>query len=79
MVLPFLVSLAVSLALNVVAYLIMPKPKAAKPAAAADLDAPTAEAGRPIPVIFGTLTVAGLNVLWHGDKKVYEYDIKTSS
>jgi hypothetical protein len=28
---------------------------------------PVAEEGRPIPVVFGTVTVTGANVLWYGD------------
>lgn len=50
-------------------YLLRPKIKAPKPDAATDLEDPTTEAGRPIPVVFGTITVKGLNVLWFGDKQ----------
>lgn len=57
----------VSFALNL---LLAPKIKAPKPDAATDLEDPVAEAGRPIPVVFGTVTVKGLNVLWFGDKRV---------
>lgn len=60
---PFLVAMV----FTVVAYLIMPKPKKAQPSATRDMEAPTADAGRPIPVVFGTITVKGLNVLWYGD------------
>lgn len=63
----------VSVALNL---LLAPKPKAPKPEAASDLDDPTAEAGRPIPVVFGTITVKGLNVLWYGDKSFTTKKIK---
>jgi len=54
----------------------MPKPKKSKPEAAKDLDDPVAEAGKPIPVVFGTITVKGLNVLWFGNKgqKTYKVD-----
>lgn len=55
----------VSLALNL---LLAPRPKPPKPDAAQDLELPTAEAGRPIPVVFGTITVKGLNILWYGEK-----------
>jgi predicted phage tail protein len=48
--------------------LLAPKAKAQKPSETTDMDNPTAEAGRPIPVVFGTITVKGLNVLWYGDK-----------
>ena len=58
----------IGLALMVVAYLIMPKPKPPKPPEVKDMDDPVAEAGKPIPVVFGTLTIKGLNVLWFGDK-----------
>ena len=32
-----------------------------------DVDAPTAEEGRPIPVVFGTVLLRGRNVVWYGD------------
>ena len=60
-----LVLAVVSLALNL---LLAPRPKTPKPDAAQDLELPTAEAGRPIPVVFGTITVKGLNILWYGEK-----------
>ena len=71
------IAIIIALALNVVAYLIMPKPKAAKPEAAKDLENPTAESGRPVPVLFGTVTVKGLNVLWYGDKSTKLRSITT--
>jgi len=40
-----------------------------------DLENPTADAGRPIPVVFGTITVKGLNVLWYGDKSTRVYKV----
>ncbi|MCM2480210.1 hypothetical protein [Serpentinimonas maccroryi] len=44
-----------------------PRPPAPKPAALADIDAPTAEEGRPIPVVFGAVLIRGPNVVWYGD------------
>lgn len=70
------VSLLIGLALQVVAYLLMPQPKQPKPPAAQDADDPVAEAGKPIPVVFGTLTVKGLNVLWFGDKSKNTFKVK---
>lgn len=70
------IPLLIGIALQVVGYLLMPKPKSPKPPAAQDLEDPTAEAGRPIPVVFGTITVKGINVLWFGNKLVREYKIK---
>lgn len=44
-----------------------PKPPMPKPASLEDFDVPVAEEGRPIPVVFGTVTITGSNVLWYGD------------
>jgi hypothetical protein len=67
MAFPWLI-LAAAVASVVLSLLLMPKPKAPRPEATSDLDNPVAEAGKPIPVVFGTVTVKGLNVLWFGDK-----------
>lgn len=68
------VALLIGLAINIVAYLIMPKPKQPKPEAAKDMENPTAESGRPLPVVFGTITVKGGNLLWYGEKQLREYE-----
>ena len=73
--LSLLVAAAVSLAVMGVGYILMPKPGKQKPAQAADLESPTTDAGRPIGVIFGTITQTGPNILWWGDKDVYQYEI----
>lgn len=62
--LPYLIVLAASL---LISYALAPKPPVPKPAALSDFDVPTAEEGRPIPVIFGEVWVTGSNVLWYGD------------
>lgn len=59
-----------AVALTAIQFLLRPKIKAPKPEAAKDLENPTSEAGRPIPVVFGTMTVKGLNALWYGDKSL---------
>jgi hypothetical protein len=66
-------AVVVSIAISV---LLRPKIKTPKPDATKDLDDPTAEAGRPIPVVFGTITVKGLNVLWFGNKAQRTYKVK---
>lgn len=71
---PFLVQLAVSIAITALAYLIAPKPKTPK-TEAQDLEDPKADAGSPIPVVFGTKTVSGLNVIWFGEKTTRKYEI----
>jgi uncharacterized membrane protein len=70
----WLAMLLISVAVSVLSYVIMPKPKAAKPAAAREMDAPTAEAGKPVAVLAGRMTINELNVLWHGDKSIKSYD-----
>ena len=72
----FIVQILVSIALSFLAYLLAPKPKQAKPAAATEMENPTADAGRPIPVVFGTVTIKGPNFLWYGEKTVKEYTVK---
>lgn len=73
--LPLLGQLAIGVTLMVIAYLIMPKPKTPKPEVK-DLENPTADAGRPIPKIYGTKTVKGVNVLWYGEKTTRNYEVK---
>lgn len=71
----FFTLLAVTVALAVVSYLLTPKPKAPKPESVKDLEDPTSEAGRPVPVAFGTITIKGLNLLWYGDKSKRTYKV----
>ncbi|MDC8804207.1 hypothetical protein PRZ61_12220 [Halomonas pacifica] len=66
----FLVQVAVAIVLAVVSYLLAPKPKAPKGQEFRDIEAPTAEAGRPIPVVFGEGTIKSPNTLWYGQTRV---------
>lgn len=68
MAINFLIQLAIGVGLMIIGYLLMPKPKQPKPPSTSDLEDPTAEAGRPIPVIFGSLKLKSPNVIWYGDK-----------
>ncbi len=71
-----LIYLVVIVALSVLAYYLTPKPKAPQPDSTKDLNDPVAEAGMPVPVVFGTITVKGLNALWFGDKRKIRYKVK---
>lgn len=51
----------------VAAYAMIPKPEEQKPATLDDIEAPTAEVGREIPVLFGERDIDGPNVTWYGD------------
>lgn len=54
----------------VVAYAATPKPQSQPPAGLGDINVPTAEDGRAIPVLFGTRKLRGPNVVWYGDLRV---------
>lgn len=56
----FLVSIALSAALA-------PKTPEQKPVSLSELNIPTAEPGRAIPVAFGTVTIESPNIVWYGD------------
>ncbi len=72
---PLLIRLVVGVSLMALGYLLMPKQKVPKPEIR-DLENPTADAGRPIPRLFGTKEIKGLNVLWYGDKGSDQYTVK---
>lgn len=76
MVAAWVIALLVSVALNVVAYIITPKPKAAKPDAAQQAESPTAEAGKPVPVLFGTARLSETNIIGWWDKGTHQYQVK---
>lgn len=61
--------IAVFIVALVVAYSAMPKPESRQPSAFEDIDAPTAEEGREIPVLFGTRLIEAPNLVWYGDFK----------
>lgn len=49
-----------------VSYSMAPKQQPPPPAALQDFNVPTAEEGRAIPVVFGTVYITGPNVIWYG-------------
>jgi hypothetical protein len=67
---------AIAVAVAALSIVLLPHPKAPKPDSTTDFEDPTADAGRPIPVPFGTIMVKGLNVLWFGDKSVKTQKVK---
>lgn len=54
----------------VVSYALAPKPPQPSPPSVEDIQAPTAEEGRPLGVVFGTVWVTGPNVVWYGDTSI---------
>lgn len=71
--LTFLIQLAVGVGLQVLGYLLTGLAKQDKPQEVKDLESPTAEAGRPIPVVFGEVDVKGLNIIYFGEKETFTY------
>ena len=53
----------------VVSYAMMPKPQTQPAPGVGEIQAPTAEEGREIPVVFGSRVVKAPNVVWYGDLK----------
>jgi hypothetical protein len=51
----------------VAVYVLAPKPQSRPPAGIEDIEAPTAEEGKEIPVLFGCRDIRGPNVVWYGD------------
>lgn len=74
----FLTQLLVGIALQVIGYLLMPKPPGPKPPTLDDFKDPTAEAGRPIPVVFGSITISGPNHMGFWDKAISTRNRKSS-
>lgn len=58
----------IAIAVAALSIVLIGRPRVPRPDATKDLENPSADAGRPIPVAFGTITVKGLNNLWYGDK-----------
>ena len=59
-----------------ISYLILPKPPTTKPEETQDLDAPEADPSMPIPVVFGTMRVKGLNTLGYANLSKREFEVE---
>lgn len=72
----FIVQIVIAIVIAMIAYALAPKPKAPKPDTSQQLEAPTAEAGRPLPVVFGEVTIQSPNCLWYGDLETVVVKVK---
>lgn len=68
-------NIILGLALLIIGYLIMPKQK--QKTEISELEAPTADAGKPWPVMFGEVTIKSGNYLWWGDKGNAQRSVRT--
>lgn len=57
-------------------FAIRPKTQNMKPSAVNDFEIPTAEVGRPIPVLFGSRKISAPNVVWWGDLRIVAIEKK---
>lgn len=73
----FLVQLAIGVGIQILGYLIGPKPPGQEPPTVDDLQDPTAERGRPIIVIMGSITIRSPNNLGFWDKEIRTRDSST--
>ena len=60
-------AIAVLIVSVLIQYALQPKTPQPQAAELKDFDAPTADEGRPVPVVFGTVLLRGSNVVWYGD------------
>lgn len=74
----WIVAAIVSTALNVIAYIITPRPKTPKPDAVQQAETPTAEAGRPMAKLWGSARISETNVIGWWDKSSRQYQVKVS-
>lgn len=70
------VQVAIMVVAAVLSYALAPKPPQPPKPSLEDLSLPTAEEGRPIPVVFGTVWISGPNVLWYGDLRTEAIKVK---
>lgn len=68
----FLFQLLIGLLFMVLAALLRPKPKTPKPQ---DIEAPTASASKPIPVVFGSAQIKQANCLYFGQASHNEREV----
>lgn len=76
MIAPWIIQILISVAMQILAVVLTPRPKGPKPDAVQQAESPTAEAGRPIPKLWGTARVMETNVLGSWDKSSRQYKIK---
>ena len=71
----FFLAALVAVGVNYISYLIAPKPPTAEREETQDLEAPEADPSMPLPVVFGTMRVKGLNTLGYANLSKREYEV----
>ena len=68
-----IIRLIIMLICMAISYALAPDPDEGKSATIEEYNVPTAEVGRPIPVLFGRKIIRGPNVVWYGDFMCEDY------
>lgn len=71
----WIVQLLIAVALQVLALVLTPKPKGPKPTEVEQGENPTAEAGKPVPKLWGTARISETNVIGFWDKSSRQYKV----
>jgi hypothetical protein len=71
--------IAVFISPLLLAFAFMPKPQTQKPRGINEVQAPTAEVGREIAVLFGTRDIEGPNCVWYGKVRLKAIKSKSGS
>ena len=71
---PFLINIIVGLAMQILGYLIMPKPKQELPSES-ELDEPTVQS-KPMPRVWGSITVESPQIIGKWDKQLIKRKAK---
>jgi hypothetical protein len=74
---PFPIFVAVLVGITVICVVLSGRPRPPKASALGDLEAPTAEEGGTIPVIFGTVKMSRPNVTWYGDLRTEAIKVRS--
>ena len=68
----FVVQIIIAVVMAIISYALSPKPKGQQGPKAQELQSPTVDAGRAIPVVFGRVRVRSPNLLWMGGQRSTE-------
>lgn len=72
---PVVIQIGLAVGMLILSYLLTPKPKGPKPPSVDELDEPSAEAGKPIPKVFGSMMLTSPNLLMYADKAIEKRDV----
>lgn len=72
----WVIQLIVFVVTQVISYALRPKAKTSQKGTSQDIETPTAEAGLPVAVVFGRITLKTVNVCGYWQKSKFEHEEK---